>query len=71
MDGENAHGDVVYGVAAIAKFLSAPKRAIQHQVTMKRLPVFRMGRSIAARKSTLSAWIADREKVAGADTRAA
>jgi hypothetical protein len=60
--------DVIRGAEAIAEELfgdRAEKRAVYHLASEvapeKRLPVFRLGSILCARRSTLRAWIADQE----------
>ena len=61
--------DLLEGAAAIAKFVFGndthkTRRRVYHLADLKRrdrLPVFRMGQQIFARKSTLLRWIAERE----------
>jgi hypothetical protein len=61
--------DLLEGATAIAKFVfgdesQKSRRRVYHMADMKRgdrLPVFRIGQQIFARKSTLVRWIAARE----------
>lgn len=56
--------DILRGAEAIAEFmLGDPKkrRQVYHLAQMKRLPVFRLGSTLCARRSTLIAWIEDQE----------
>jgi hypothetical protein len=61
--------DLLEGAAAIGKFIygddsSKSRRRVYHladQNREDRLPVFRLGQQIFARKSTLLRWIAERE----------
>jgi hypothetical protein len=65
-------GDLLEGALAIAKFVfgdASPKtrRKIYHLCDIKRgdrLPAFRVGSQIFARRSTLLRWIAEREAAA-------
>jgi hypothetical protein len=60
---------VLHGATAIARFLYGDdpggRRRVYHLTTevpaTERLPVFRMGDVICARRETLLTWIADRE----------
>lgn len=54
--------DMLYGANAIADYLGVPRRAIYHLVAKGNIPHFRMGETVCARKSTLTAWIANQEK---------
>jgi len=60
--------DITYGAAAIAEFLfgSPEERKRVYYFAGRtnpneRLPVFRMGATLCARRSTLRKWIADQE----------
>ncbi len=60
--------DLIHGVEAIASFLAVRKRTAQHWIeTQDDLPVFRVGRSICARRADLNAWLA-RGRSAGQQT---
>lgn len=57
-------GDILYGADEIAAFLYGSKddrRTVYHLARTKRIPHFRVGMSICARKSVLLAWIAGEE----------
>jgi hypothetical protein len=56
MNDNTIAGDVLWGAAAIANFLGLPRRAVYHAASRGALPVFRMGETLAARKSELLAW---------------
>lgn len=53
--------DILRGAAAIAEFMGCPRRAVYHMASKGGLPVFRMGDIVCARRSTLTAWIAEQE----------
>jgi excisionase family DNA binding protein len=58
-------GDVLCGAAAIGRFLfgaNAKRRTVYNLVEKKRIPHFRIGTSLCARKSVLLAWIAEQER---------
>ncbi len=65
-DNDNLAGDVLRGADAIARFLGFPRRAVYHAAAKGSLPVFRMGETVCARRSTLLAWIATQESGARA-----
>lgn len=51
--------DLLTGAREIAAYLGwAPRTLRSHEAVM---PVFRIGRTLCARKSSLEAWLADRE----------
>ncbi|CAA7620413.1 conserved hypothetical protein [Candidatus Terasakiella magnetica] len=59
--------DILEGADQIASFIyGSPKKRskVYHLADKAKLPVFRMGAIICARKSTILQWIADQEKVA-------
>lgn len=53
--------DILRGADAIAEFLGSERRKVYHLVETSRLPVFRIGSIICARKSTLIKWIEEQE----------
>lgn len=57
--------DILYGAEAIAAYLfgdPAFRRRVYHLVRRKRLPMFRIGANICARKSVLEEWIRIQER---------
>lgn len=60
-DNDNLADDVLKGAAEIATFLGEDRRAIFYAISKGRLPVYRIGESIRARKSALRAWVAEQE----------
>jgi excisionase family DNA binding protein len=59
-------GDLLYGVPRIAEYLGLTPAAVYHLVASKRLPAFRVGKIICARKTTIAAAITELEAEAGA-----
>ncbi|MCG5241354.1 hypothetical protein ACIU1J_27440 [Azospirillum doebereinerae] len=55
--------DMLIGAAAIAAFTGLPARKVYHLAEQEAIPVFRMGATLCARKSTWLAWIAAQENV--------
>ena len=53
--------DLLYGCEAIAEFLGIKERAAQHLVETNRIPFFKIGKTLCARRSTLAARIAELE----------
>jgi hypothetical protein len=49
--------DLLSGAEAIATFIGVKPRRVYHLVEIRRLPVFRMGSTLCARRSTLVRWI--------------
>ena len=54
--------DLLKGADAIAEFMGLNRRQIYHLAEKSRLPVFRLGSVLCARKSTLTTWIGDQER---------
>ena len=54
--------DLLYGVAAIAAHLGLTDRQTRHNIDEGRLPTFRMGAIICARKSSLLRWMEGQER---------
>ncbi len=63
-ENDNLASDVLRGADAIAKFMGLPRRAVYHSASKGTLPVFRLGETVLARKSTLLAWIGEQEQPA-------
>ncbi|MEO4000334.1 DNA-binding protein [Mesorhizobium sp. CAU 1732] len=63
---DNLSVDILRGADAIAAHLGFPRRAVYHAVSKGNLPHFRIGETVCARKSTLSAWISEQEQSAAA-----
>lgn len=58
-------GDILYGADAIAEFMygsTTARRAVYNLVQNKRIPHFRIGATVCARKSVLLSWIAEQEQ---------
>ena len=63
--GNSIADDTLHGADSIAEFLYGDKiyrRKIYHLVETSRMPVFRLGSRICARRSVLLRWIAEQEK---------
>ncbi|MDX3976711.1 helix-turn-helix domain-containing protein [Shinella sp.] len=63
---DNIAADILKGADEIAEFLGEDVRAIFYAIGKGRIPHFRVGQNIRARKSTLTAWIAGQESGARA-----
>jgi excisionase family DNA binding protein len=63
-DNDNIANDILRGADAIAGFLGFPRRSIYHAVAKGHIPSFRVGDIVCARRSTLTAWIAEQERAA-------
>ncbi len=63
--------DVLKGAESIACFIygcADDRRKIYHLAQTGKIPVFRMGNTICARKSTILRWIAEQESKASGGT---
>jgi len=61
---DNLHGDLLHGASALAEFPygeSKVSHRIYKLVDKEKLPHFRLGSTICARKSTLLLWIAEQQ----------
>ena len=57
----DARDDTLRGAKQIAAYLGISGRAVFHHVEAGHLPVYRLGRSIHARKTVLAEWRARQE----------
>jgi excisionase family DNA binding protein len=46
--------DLLYGTRRIAEFLGIPRRIAEHLVETKRIPYFKMGKIVCARRTKLT-----------------
>jgi excisionase family DNA binding protein len=58
------HADLLMGANAIAAYLGITPRQTYRLVYDARLPTFKLGNTVAARRSTLTRWLADAERAA-------
>lgn len=58
--------DLLTGYAAIGAYLGWKTRTVQHLAERGELPIFKIGGKRCARRSTLNAWLAEREAAASA-----
>lgn len=56
--------DLLYGLAAIAKHLSLTVPQVKHMAASARLPTFKVGQIVCARRSALAKHFAEQEKAA-------
>jgi hypothetical protein len=54
--------DMIRGADAIAEWMGLNRRQIYHLAATSRLPVFKMGSILCARKSRLMDWIKEQEE---------
>ena len=69
MDG-NESADLLYGAPAIAEHLRLRLRQVHHLAATGKLPTFKIGKTVCARRSSLATWIVEREAAALADAKA-
>ena len=60
--GDARSADLLHGVKAIAEFLGVRPRRVNTLIDTHGLRVFKMGHGICARKSSIKAWIEERER---------
>jgi len=60
-DNNSASGDLLLGADKIAAWLGITRRQAYRLAYGGQLPTFKLGGTVAARKSSLSAWLAARE----------
>lgn len=63
-DNDNSAGDLLLGAPAIAKFLGVTQRQVYRLVADKIVPSFKVGGTVAARRSSLQKWMDDAEVAA-------
>lgn len=63
---ENQPGDLLMGAGAIAKHLGINARQVYRLVYADEIPSFKLGGSVAARRSTLARWLDEQESAARA-----
>lgn len=54
--------DVLHGTREIADFLGLAPRNASYHIEQGRIPCFRLGKAVCARKSTLLQWVAEQER---------
>ena len=59
--------ELLYGARAIGLHLGLSENAVEHLVALQRIPTFRIGRRVVARRATLDAWLMDQEREAMGD----
>ena len=65
------HTDMLRGITAIGRELGLTRASAQHRILAGQIPVFRMGNTVCARRSTLRTWIAEQEAMPPAPARPA
>jgi len=60
-ENDNVADDLLKGADDIASFMGMDRRAIYYSISKGRLPTFRIGTNVFARKSTLRTWISEKE----------
>ncbi|KQY21033.1 hypothetical protein ASD32_06540 [Rhizobium sp. Root483D2] len=62
MDDKPIAGDLLIGADAIAEYIGLTRRQIYDLSARRVIPSFKIGKIVAARKSTLTRWIEDLER---------
>jgi hypothetical protein len=52
---------LLYGAKSIAAFLGIRERQVRHMIEAGHIPTFKIGAVVAARRSTLAAWLDELE----------
>lgn len=60
-------GDLLYGARAIAEYLGVTERRALYLAEKRAFPFWKEGRTICARRSTIAAWLDERERAAMRD----
>lgn len=58
---DNPPGELLMGAGAIAKHLGLSARQVYRLVYNDEIPTFKLGGSVAARRSTLARWLDEQE----------
>jgi hypothetical protein len=54
-------GDLLYGALPISRHLGLTERQVRHLHETGRMPSFKVGHIVCARRSTLNTWLAEQE----------
>ena len=71
MDITETGPDLLYGMPAIAEFIGLSTAQAKHLARGHLLPTFKLGKRVCARRSTLTAWLAECESGASAEPASA
>ena len=61
----SAGADLLYGAHAIAEFLGIKERAAYHLIETRRIPFFKIGKTVCARRTSLAAKLDELEADSG------
>ncbi len=61
---QNIADDILKGANEIAEFTGIDRRSVYYAIKKGRLPTFKIGAGVFARRSTLTAWISAQENQA-------
>ena len=70
-DTSNPSADLLYGAHAIAEFLGVKQRVAYHLIETRRIPFFKIGKTVCARRTSLAAKLDEIEAASGGDSEAA
>lgn len=68
-DGEIIERDLLMGAHAIAQFLGVSRRQVYRLIYSEIVPSFKLGGTVAARKSSLARWMTKLENATDASQR--
>jgi excisionase family DNA binding protein len=54
-EADNRPADLLYGVGAISEFLGVKRRAAYHLIATNRIPHFKIGKTVCARRTAVAA----------------
>jgi excisionase family DNA binding protein len=57
----DGRSELLHGAQDIAGFLGLTVRQVERHIAQSNLPVFRLGRTVRARRSSLERWLAELE----------
>ncbi len=57
----DGRSELLHGAQDIAAFLGLTVRQVERHIAQSNLPVFRLGRTVCARRSSLDRWLAELE----------
>ncbi|WP_454917295.1 excisionase family DNA-binding protein [Xanthobacter sediminis] len=61
-DAPRINGDVLFGASAIAEHLATTRQRVYRLAAQGRIPFFRVGNMVCARRSALAEWMLAQER---------
>jgi excisionase family DNA binding protein len=62
--------DLLYGASAIAQYMGLTDRQVRHLVEQHHLPVFKLGVTLCANRSSIDQWSREKEVMGRKDAKA-